>query len=152
MKLIQKKFALVIFFILVLAFGFIAGLKTTAYLYKKHCFSKILNDNAMMLAWQIDTVCKLHLGQVEETIDYLENAIDLNIVSMARSADMNEGDYKYLILSAAKTYRQVYRSHSSINDSVEDVLNDINDVYLVEGDSPLGRVVEYAKFQKKFNL
>lgn len=149
MKLIRKKLALVIFFILVLAFGFLAGLKTTAYLYKKHCFSKILNDNAMMLAWQIDTVCQLRLGHVEETITYLENAIDWNIVSLARSADMKEDDYRYIILSAAKTYRQVYRSHSSINDLVEDVLNNINEVYLVEGDSPLGRVVEYAKFQKK---
>lgn len=145
MKLIQNKFALVIFFILVLAFGFFAGLKTTAHLYHKYCFSKILDDNAIVLAWQINTVCQLRLGQVEETIDYLDKAIDWNIVSLAWSADIKEEDYRYRILGGAKLYRQVYHSHSQIADLVEDVLNDINGVYLVEGDSPLCRLMEYSK-------
>ena len=149
MKLISKKLRLCILFCLVCFAGFFAGLKTTGYIYHKHCFSKILDDNALMIAWQINTVCQLRLGQIEETVDYLEKAIDWNIVSLARSADMKEDDYRYGILSVAKTYRQIYRSHSLITDSVEDVLNDINEVYLVESDSPLGRVVEYAKFQKK---
>lgn len=149
MKLIQNKFALVIFFILVLAFGFFAGLKTTSHLYHKYCFSKILDDNAIVLAWQINTVCQLRLGQVEETIDYLEKAIDWSIVSLARSADIKEDDYRYRILNGAKIYRQIYNSRSHISDLVEDVLNDINEVYLVESDSPLCRLVEYSKNQKK---
>jgi len=149
MKLMNNKLGLCILFCLVCFAGFLAGLKTTSYFYRKYCFSQILDDNALMLAWQINTVCQLRLGQIEETVDYLEKAIDWNIVSLARSADMKEDDYRYGILSVAKTYRQIYHSHSLITDSVEDVLNDINEVYLVESDSPLGRVVECAESQKK---
>jgi len=149
MKLMNNKLGLCILFCLVCFAGFLAGLKTTSYFYRKYGFSQILDDNALMLAWQINTVCQLRLGQIEETVDYLEKAIDWNIVSLARSADMKEDDYRYGILSVAKTYRQIYHSHSLITDSVEDVLNDINEVYLVESDSPLGRVVECAESQKK---
>jgi hypothetical protein len=101
-----------------------------------------------MLAWQIDTVCQLRLGQVGATIEYLENAIDWNIASLARSADMKENDYRYNILSAAKTYREIVPSCSPITDIVNDILNDIKKMDSFEYDSPLCSLVKSTECQK----
>jgi len=148
MKLMNNKLGLCILFCLVCFAGFFAGLKTTSYLYYKYYFSQILDRDALDLASQIDTVCQLRLGQVGATIDLLEKRIDWGIVALAQSTNIQEGDYRYNILRAAKTYREIYHSRSQIADTVDCILSDIEKIYLFEYDGPLCRLVEYSKSQK----
>jgi hypothetical protein len=149
MKLISNKLGLCILFCLVCFTGFFAGLKTTAYLYYKYGFSQILDSSALDLASQIDTVCQLRLGQVGTTIDNLEKRIDWNIVGLAQTPNIQEGDYRYNILRAAKTYREIYPSRSQVADIVDNALSNIEKIYLFESDTPLCRLVKYAESQKK---
>jgi len=149
MKLMNNKLGLCILFCLVCFAGFLAGLKTTSYLYNKYCFSQILDRDAIALASQINTVCQLRLGQVGTTIDLLEKEIDWNIVGLSQAHDIQKNDYRYNILRAAKTYREIYHSRSQIADVVDNALSNIEKIYMFEYDSPLCRLVEYAESQKK---
>jgi len=149
MKLISNKLGFCILFCLVCFAGFLAGLKTTSYLYNKYFFSQILDRDAIALASQINTVCQLRLGQVGTTIDLLEKEIDWNIVGLAQAPNIQKDDYRYNILRAAKTYRELCHSRSQIADVVDNALSNIEKIYMFEHDSPLCRLVEYAESQKK---
>jgi hypothetical protein len=149
MKLINNKLGLCILFCLVCFAGFIVGIKITSYYYNTYCFSRILDRDAIALASQINTVCQLRLGQVGTTIDLLEKEIDWNIVGLAQTPNVQEGDYRYNILRAAKTYREIYPSRSQVADVVYNALSNIEKIYMFEYDTPLCRLVECAESQKK---
>jgi hypothetical protein len=149
MKLIKNKLVIFALFAAVFAIGCFLGMEATSHLYDKYCFSQLLDCNALDLASQINIVCQLHLGQIASTIDHLEKGIDWNIVALARNTNIQKDDYRYRILRAAKTYRGIYHSRSQIADMVDCILNDIEKIYVFEYDSPLCRVVENAKYQKK---
>jgi hypothetical protein len=149
MKLISKKLGLYILFCLVCFAGFIVGIKTTSYYYNTYCFSQILDRDAIALASQINTVCQLRLGQVGTTIDLLEKEIDWNIVALAQTPNIPEGDYRYNILSAAKTYREIVPSHSQFTHMIDYILSDIEKIDSFEYDTPLCCLVEYTKNQNK---
>jgi hypothetical protein len=149
MKLIKNKIVLFALLSLMFLIGCLLGMKVTSYLYKKYCFSQILDHDAIALASKIDTVCQLRLGQVGNTIDLLEKGIDWNIVALAQTPNIREVDYKYNILRAAKTYREVVPSRSQATGMVNDILSGVEKIDSFENNTPLCCLVEYAKSQKK---
>ena len=148
MKLIKNKLVLFALFSAVFGIGCFLGMKVTSYLYNEYCFSQILDTDAIALASKIDTVCRLRLGQVGATIEFLETEIDWNIVALANSANIQEGDYRHNILRAAKTYRELYHSQSLAADMVNEVLSDIKKMDSFEYESPLCCLVRSAGHQK----
>ncbi|OGL43195.1 MAG: hypothetical protein A2161_01375 [Candidatus Schekmanbacteria bacterium RBG_13_48_7] len=148
MKLIKKKLVLFALFSSVFTAGCLLGMKVTSHIYNKCCFSQILDHDAIALASKIDTVCQLRLGQVGVTIDLLEKGIDWNIVALAQAPNIREGDYRYNILRAAKTYRAIFPSHSLLTDIVDDALSDIKKIESFEYDTPLCCLVRSAGRQK----
>jgi hypothetical protein len=149
MKLTKNVPVLFALFAVVFAVGCLIGMEAASHLYSKYCFSQTLDSNTIELASQINIVCRLRLGQIAATIDYLEEGIDWNIVVLAQAPNVKENDYRYNILRAAKTYREIYHSRSQAADMINDILKDIEKIQVFKYDNPLCRLVEYSKNQKE---
>lgn len=112
MRLPKSKLGFAVLLFLIFVVGYFAGLMTSSYLYYRHVFSKAVNENAVDLGWEITTLSQLRLGEIDVVIDDLEMRIDGNIRSVALTPNIPRTDYRYRILKAAKTYRDIYPSIS----------------------------------------
>ena len=85
MRLPKSKLGLAVILFLVFVVGSFVGLMTSSYLYYRHVFSKagLLDRNAVDLGWQINTVSRLRLGEIDAVINDLEMRVDGNIRSGA---------------------------------------------------------------------
>lgn len=72
MRLPRNKLGLAFLFFLVFVVGCFAGLMASSYLYYRHVFSKAVDENAVDLGWEIATVSRLRLGEIDAVIDDLE--------------------------------------------------------------------------------
>ena len=70
---IQKgKIGFGVLLFIVFIVGCLVGLVTSSYLYYQHVFSKMVDQNAIDLGWQVRTVSQLRLGEIDDVINYLE--------------------------------------------------------------------------------
>ena len=148
MKLSKSKIVFSVSFFLVFIVGCFIGLMASSYLYYRHVFSKTVYRNAIELASQINKVCQLRLGETDAVIKDLERMIDSNIISVALTPHIPETDYRHKALRAAKTYREIYPSESSVASQVADALKEIPKIGTFKCDSSLCRLVKSAASQK----
>lgn len=143
---IQKgKIGFGVLLFIVFIVGCLVGLVTSSYLYYQHVFSKMVDQNAIDLGWQVRTVSQLRLGEIDDVINYLEISIDSNIRSMAQTPHIQIEDYRYKTLRAAKTYREIYPSQSQNASQVNDALRKIPKFEKFDCQGPLYRLVEKAE-------
>ncbi len=145
MRLPRSKFGLAVLFFLVFVVGCFAGLMTSSYLYYRHVFSKAVDENAVDLRWEIMTLSRLRLGEIDAVIDDMEMRVDGNIRSVALTPNIPRTDYRYEALKAAKTYRDIHPSQSKRAFQVNDALKDIPKIETFECETPLCRLVEHAR-------
>ena len=151
MRLPKSKLGLAALFFLVFVVGCFAGLMASSYLYYRHVFSKAVDENAVDLRWEIMTLSRLRLGEIDAVIDDLEMRIDGNIRSVALTPNIPRTDYGYEALKAAKTYRDIYPSGSERAFQVNDALKDIPKIETFECETPLCRLVKTKAATKKDN-
>lgn len=145
MRPTKSKLGLAILLFLVFVVGCFAGLMTSSYLYYPHVFSTAVDENAVDLHWEIMTVSRLRLGEIDTVIDDLEMRVDGNIRSVALTPNIPRTDYRYEVLKAAKTYRDIYPSRSERASQVNDALKDIPKIETFECENSLCRLVKHAK-------
>jgi hypothetical protein len=145
MRLPKSKHGPAVLLFLVFVVGCFAGLMTSSYLYYRHVFSKAVDENAVDLKWEITTVSRLRLGEIDSIINDLEIRIDGNIRSVTLTPNIPRTDYRYEVLKAAKTYREIYPSRSEIAFQVNDALKDIPKIETFECETSLYRLVKYTK-------
>ena len=145
MRLPKSKLGLAVILFLVFVVGSFVGLMASSYLYYRHVFSKAVDENAVDLGWEINTVSRLRLGEIDAVINDLEMRVDGNIRSVALTPNIPVTDYRYEVLKAAKTYRDIYPSRSKRAFQVNDALKDIPKIETFECESPLCRLVKHTK-------
>ncbi|MEA3226202.1 MAG: hypothetical protein U9Q07_09640 [Planctomycetota bacterium] len=145
MRLPRSKLGLAVLFFLVFVVGCFVGLMTSSYLYYRHVFSKAVDENAVDLKREITILSQLRLGEIDAVIDDLEMRVDGNIRSVALTPNIPRTDYRYKVLKAAKTYRDIYSSKSERASQVTGVLKDIPKIETFECETPLCRLVKHAK-------
>ena len=146
MRLPKSKLGLAVILFLVFVVGSFVGLMTSSYLYYRHVFSKNMVDrNAVDLGWEINTVSRLRLGEIDAVINDLEMRVDGNIRSVALTPNIPGTDYRYEVLKAAKTYRDIFPSRSERAFQVNDALKDIPKIETFECESSLCRLVKHTK-------
>jgi hypothetical protein len=148
MTLSKSKLGLSVSFFLVFTIGCLVGLMASSYLYYRHVFSKMANENAVNLGWGINRLCELRLGEVDAAIKHLERNIDNNIVTVALTLNIPETDYRHRMLRAAKTYREIYPSKSEMASKVTDALKGIPKIDTFKCNNPLCRLVKLATADK----
>ena len=145
MRLPKSKLGIAVLLFLVFVVGCFVGLMTSSYLYYRHVFSKAVDENAVDLGWEITTVSRLRLGEIDAVINNLEMRVDGNIRSVALTPNIPRTDYRYEVLKAAKTYRDIYPSRSEIAFQVNDALKDIPKIETFECETSLYRLVKHTK-------
>jgi len=148
MKLSKGKLGLSVSFFLVFTVGCLVGLTASSYLYHRHVFSKMADENAVNLGWRINRLCELRLGEIDAAIKQLERNIDINIITVALTPNIPETDYRHRMLRAAKTYREIYRSKSEMASKVKDALKGIPKIDTFKCNSPLCRLVKLSTADK----
>ncbi len=142
MRLPKSKLGLAVILFLVFVVGSFVGLMTSSYLYYRHVFSKAVDESAVDLGWEINTVSRLRLGEIDAVINDLEMRVDGNIRSVALTPNIPRTDYRYKVLKAAKTYRELYPSTSKLASKVNDALKDIPKLQASKCENSLRRLVE----------
>jgi len=145
MSVAKGKLGLVVLLFIVFIVGCLVGLGTSSYLYYRNVFSKRLDRNATDLGGQINTVSRLRLGEIDGVINDLEMSIDGNIRSVALTPHIPRTDYRYKVLRAAKTYREIYPSKSGKASQVNEALREIPKIHSFKCESPLCRLVDRVK-------
>ena len=145
MRLPKSKLGLAVLLFLVFVVGCFVGLMTSSYLYYRHVFSKAVDENAVDLGWEITTLSRLRLGEIDAVINDLEMMVDGNIRSVALTPHIPRTDYRYKMLKAAKTYRDIYPSRSERAFQVNDALKDIPKIETFECENSLCRLVKHAE-------
>lgn len=145
MKIQKVRFVLAVLLFIVFIVGCLFGLVTSSYLYYRHVFSKMVEQNAIDLGWQVRTLSQLRLGEIDDVINDLEISIDSNIRSLAQTPHIQIEDYRYKTLRAAKTYREIYPSQSQNVSQVNDALREIPKFEMFDCQGPLYRLVKQAK-------
>lgn len=145
MKIQKGRFVLTVLLFIVFIVGCLVGLVTSSYLYYRHVFSKMVDQNAIDLDWQVRAVSQLRLGEIDDVINNLEISINSNIRSLAQTPHIQIEDYCYKTLRAAKTYREIYPSRSQNASQVNDALREIPKFEMFDCQGPLYRLVKQAK-------
>ena len=145
MRLPKSKLGLAVLLFLIFVVGCFVGLMTSSYLYYRHVFSKVVDENAVDLSWEITTVSRLRLGEIDAVINDLEMRVDGNIRSVALTPNIPRTDYRYEVLKAAKTYRDIYPSRSERAFQVNDALKGIPKIETFECETSLYRLVKHTK-------
>ena len=144
MRSLRRKIGLSGLLLVVFIIGCVVGVMTSSYLYYRHVFSKVVDENASDLIRQINTLCKLRLGEVESVIDDLETRVDTNVRSVALTSHIPRTDYRHGALRTAKTYREIYPSRSEIASEANDALKGIAKFETFKCESSLSRLVKQA--------
>jgi len=148
MQRLIGKVGLIGAFLLVFVLGGLIGMFGASYLYYRYVFSKAVDEAAVELGWQIRTLSQLRLGETDSAINDIEMGVDANIRSIALTPHIPITDYRYKVLRAAKTYREIYPSKSEISSQVNDALREIPKIDTFKCEGPLCRLVKQAEENK----
>ena len=128
--------------------GGLIGIFSASYLFRKNDYSIMAVDRAIEISRQVAVVSSLRLGDTDDAIRRLETDIDNNILALVHTYDFTEKEYPHKVLSAAKTYREIYPSTSRFASKVTNLLEEYPKHEEFKCEGPLLRLLEQTQSQK----